>query len=140
MYLKLSQILFGVVVLNQYFYIMPKEVAEVSTETSVESKPMYSWSQSEKDSSKQKYGCEIMVENGTWEQVSTKDCPNDARIVTYEVDGEVRYDLTRSAKAVNIFDMYWDKFREGIKSIGYGNGRVSPKLWGYQAPKTKKKK
>jgi hypothetical protein len=119
---------------------MPKEVAEVSTETSVESKPMYSWSQSERDSSKQKYGCEIMVENGTWEQVSTKECPNDARIVTYEVDGEVRYDLTRSAKAVNIFDMYWDKFREGIKNIEYGNGRVSPKLWGYQAPKTKKKK
>ena len=119
---------------------MPKEVAEVSTETSVESNPMYSWSQSERDASKQKYGCEIMVENGTWEQVSTNECPNDARIVTYEVDGEVRYDLTRSAKAVNIFDMYWDKFRKGLKGIQYGNGRVSPKLWGYQAPKTKKKK
>jgi len=119
---------------------MPKEVAEVSTETSVESKPMYSWSQSEKDSSKQKYGCEIMVENGTWEQVSTKDCPNDARIVTYEVDGEVRYDLTRSAKAVNIFDMYWDKFREGIKKIEFGYGRYNPKLWGIEPKKEKKKK
>jgi hypothetical protein len=39
-----------------------------------------------------------MIENGTWEQVTTKECPNDARIVTYEVDGELRYDLTRSQK------------------------------------------
>ena len=119
---------------------MAKEAVEMSKEASVESNPMYSWTQSERDTAKQKYSCEIMIENGTWGQVSTKECPNDARIVTYEVDGEVRYDLTRSAKAVNIFDMYWDKFREGLKGIQYGNGRVSPKLWGYQAPKTKKKK
>lgn len=119
---------------------MAKNVAEVSSETRVQEKSMESWTLSEKENSKQKYGAEIMIENGTWEQVNTKDCPNDARIVTYEVDGETRYDLTRSAKAVNIFDMYWDKFREGIKDIQYGNGRISPKLWGYQAPKSKKKK
>lgn len=119
---------------------MAKEVAEVSTETSVESKPMYSWTQSERDSSKQKYGCEIMIENGTWGQVTTKECPNDARIVTYEVDGEIRYDLTRSQKAVNIFDMYWDKFREGIKKIEYGMGRHNPKLWGEVSKANKKKK
>jgi len=119
---------------------MSKKVAEVSTEASVEENLMYSWSQSEKESSRQIYGAEIMVENGTWEQVNTTDCPNDARIVTYEVDGEIRYDLTRSQKAVNIFDMYWDKFREGVKKIEYGKGRINPKLWGYQAPKSKKKK
>ena len=40
----------------------------------------------------------------------------------------------------NIFDMYWDKFREGLKSIDFGYGRVNPRLWGYQSPKTKKRK
>ena len=119
---------------------MNKEVTEVSTETSVEKKPMYSWTQSEKENSKKLYGCEIMIENGTLEQVKTKDCPNDARIVTYEVDGEIRYDLTRSQKAVNIFDMYYDKFGKGVKDIQYGEGRHNPKLWGIQAPKAKKKK
>ena len=119
---------------------MTKQVAEVSTQTSVENNPMYSWSASEKENSKQKYGVEIMIENGTWDQVTTKECPNDARIVKYEVDGELRYDLTRSQKAVNIFDMYWDKFRDGLKSIEYGMGRHNPKLWGAKPPQTKKKK
>ena len=119
---------------------MSKEVAEVPTKATVEENPMYSWSQSEKENSKKLYGVEIMIENGTWEQVNTSDCPNDARIVTYEVDGERRYDLTRSQKAVNIFDMYYDKFGQGIKNIEYGQGRINPKLWGYKAPQGKKKK
>jgi len=101
---------------------------------------MDSWTSIEKETSKTKYGCEILVENGTLEQVRTKDAPNDARIVTYEVDGEIRYDLTRASKQVNIFDMYWDKFREGIKKIDFGYGRISPKLWGYKAPDSKKRK
>ena len=119
---------------------MTKEVAEASLETPTEKKPMYSWRQSEKEKSKKKYGVDIMIENGTLEQVRTKDCPNDARIVTYVVDGETRYDLTRSAKAVSIFNMYWDKFRDGLKSIDYGMGTANPKLWGTPPPKTKKKK
>jgi len=119
---------------------MAKQVAEMSTETSTETKPMYSWTASEKENSRRKYGVEIMIENGTWGQVTTKECPNDARIVTYEVDGEIRYDLTRSQKAVNIFDMYWDKFREGIKKIEYGMGRHNPKLWEEVSKANKKKK
>jgi len=102
--------------------------------------PMSSWTTSEKENSRKKYGCEIMVENGTWGQVTTKECPNDARIITYIVDGEIRYDLTRSQKAVNIFDMYYDKFgKDSIKKIEYGMGRHNPKLWGVQSKTSKKK-
>jgi len=119
---------------------MTKEVAEVSTETTVEKKPMHSWSQSEKDNSKKLYGVEIMIENGTLEQVKTKECPNDAKIVVYEVENEIRYDLTRGQKVVNIFDMYYDKFKGGLKDIQFGEGRHNPKLWGVQPPKPKKKK
>ena len=85
------------------------------------------------------YGCEILVEDGTWEQVTTKDAPNDARIVKYVVDEKVCYDLTRGPKVSKIFDMYWDRYREGIKSINFGYGRVNPKLWG-EKPKEKKKR
>ena len=119
---------------------MSKNTTEVSEKTLVGENFMYNWSPTEKENSKRKYGCEILVENGTWEQVCTKDAPNDARIVKYEVDGEIYFDLTRSAKQVNVFDMYWDKFREGLKSIEYGHGRINPKLWGYQAPESKKRK
>ena len=121
-------------------FIMSRNTARVSEEAPVKEDLMYNWTPAEKENSKQKYGCEILVENGTWEQVCTKEAPNDARIVKYEVDGQICFDLTRANKQVDIFDMYWDKFREGIKSIEFGHGRISPKLWGYKSPEKKKRK
>jgi hypothetical protein len=108
--------------------------------TKNEEKFVESWTTSEKQNSKKKYGVEIMIDNGTWEQVNTKECPNDASIITYVVDGETRYDLTRGQKAVSIFNMYYDKFRNGMKSISYGKGTYNPKTWGIEPPKTKSKK
>ena len=49
-------------------------------------------------------------------------------------------DLTRSQKAVSIFNMYWDKFQDGLKAIEYGQGTYNPKLWGEVAKTSKKKK
>ena len=90
-----------------------------------------SWSSEELSNSKRKYGCEVIVDNGTIEQVMTKAAPRDAYIIKYQVDGEIRYDLTRSAKRVRIFDMYYDKFGAGaMLDIDFGYGQVLPKLWG----------
>jgi len=97
------------------------------------------WTKEERDTLKEKYGSEIIVENGSLEDVNTKKAPTDAYIIQYLHEDKVRYDLTRGTK-VTIFDMYWDKFKGGLKSINYGNGGVKPNLWGYQSPKPKGKK
>ena len=118
---------------------MTNKLGEAPKKLETTEESMDSWTASEKENSKKMYGVEIMIENGTWEQVNTKECPNDARIVKYVVDGQTSFDLTRSQKAVSIFNMYWDKFRDGLKSIDYGQGSYNPKLWG-EKPKTKNKK
>ena len=100
------------------------------------------WTPSEKESLKEQYGCEILIENGSLDEVSTTDAPSDAWVVTYEIDGTVHRDLTRGTR-VKLFDMYYDKFKMGIKIIDYGKGIIKPSLWGYQsatAPKKKKRK
>ena len=100
------------------------------------------WTPSEKESLKEQYGCEILIENGSLDEVSTSDAPSDAWIVTYELDGTVHRDLTRGTR-VKLFDMYYDKFKMGIKIIDYGKGTIKPALWGYNnstAPKKKKRK
>ncbi len=100
------------------------------------------WSKKEKDSSKETYGCEIVVENGKPSDVRTTDAPTDCFIVTYEFNEETHQDLTRGSR-VNVFDMYYDKFKKGLKSIDYGYGNIKPNLWGYQntqGPKKKKRK
>lgn len=108
--------------------------------SSEENNMMSAWSSDEKKTLNQKYGCEILVENGTYQEVSETRFPNDARIVKYFYEDKIRYDLTRSSKVSNIFDMYWDKFRDGLKSINFGFGKINPKLWQYQKPKEKKTK
>ena len=87
------------------------------------------------------YGCEILLEKTTIEEANDKSFPNDARLVWYVVDNVEYVDLTRCAKTVKLFDMYYDKYGPGsIKKIDFGYGSVSPKLWGYKAPAEKKKR
>ena len=97
------------------------------------------WTKEEKDTLKERYGSEIIIEDGSLEDVSTSNAPSDAYIIQYLYEDKVRFDLTRGTK-VTIFDMYWDKFKGGLKSINYGNGGVKPNLWGYSSHKPKGKK
>ena len=105
-----------------------------------EKKEVY-WTPTEKESLKETYGTEILIENGSLDEVMTTEAPSDAWIVTYEIDGTVHRDLTRGTR-VKLFDMYYDKFTK-VVSIEYGQGLIKPSLWGYSseaAPKKKKRK
>ena len=97
------------------------------------------WTPTEKENSKSQYGCEIILTNVSLQETKTGQAPTDAQIVAYEVDGQLRYDLTRGSQT-NLFDMYYDKFKQGLKDIQYGQGTVSPKLWGYRNKQAGKKK
>ncbi len=110
----------------------------IDTEKNTE-KPMDHWTPAEKETCKSRYGCDILVENGSYADVCTKEAPNDAYIVKYSVDDKICFDLTRGTR-VRLFDMYWDKFRENLKHIDFGYGRINPKLWGYKSPEKKKRK
>ena len=115
-------------------------MSNVKEEKKVEKRETY-WTPTEKESLKESYGTEILVENGSPADVQTKDAPTDASIVTYTVDGKEHQDLTRCAR-VKLFDMYYDKFTN-VKRIEYGQGTIKPSLWGYSreaAPKKKKRK
>jgi hypothetical protein len=87
------------------------------------------------------YGCEILLERTTVEKAKDPSLPNDAYLIWYIVDGEECIDLTRGAKRVNLFDMYYDKYGPGaVQKIDFGYGRVNPKVWGYKQPDKKKKR
>ena len=120
---------------------MTEEVA-TKEEKKLEPKPeakFEPWSKEEKETSKTKYACEILVSNGTLSDVYTSQAPNDAWVVKYTTDNKDCLDLSRGTKT-KLFDMYYDKFKTGLKSIEYGSGTVSPKLWGYQTTPSRKKK
>ena len=112
-------------------------MSTVKEEKKMEKKETF-WTPTEKESTKEQYGCEILVENGAPVEVTTKDAPTDASIVTYTVDGKEHQDLTRGSR-VKLFDMYYDKFTN-VKRIEYGQGTIKPSLWGYSSEATPKKK
>lgn len=120
---------------------MERKLAEkpkMADETKSESK--HSWTPQEKESLKSQYGCDILKQNCTLEEAKDKNVPNDAYIVTYEIDGVTYYDLTRSSKRSSIFDMYYDKLGPVLRNIDWGYGRMNPKLWGSSKPEKKKRK
>ncbi len=101
---------------------------------------MIEWTKEEKENLPPKYGCQILVENGTLDQVKDSSWPNDAYLIWYKIGEEIHMDLCRGTR-VRIFDLYYDKFGPGaIQKIDFGYGRMSPKLWGYKAPEKKKRK
>ena len=104
-----------------------------------EQKKVSIWTKEERDTLREKYGSEIIVENGSYEDVNTTQAPSDAYIIKYMHEDKIRFDLTRGTK-IKLFDMYWDKFKSGIQSIDYGSGTIKPNLWRYQTPKPSKKK
>lgn len=87
------------------------------------------------------YGCDVLLEKTTLQQLKDPSYPTDAYIVSYTVNGEDYLDLCRGGKRVNIFDFYYDKYGpDSVKSINWGYGRVSPRSWGYKSPEPKKKR
>ena len=111
----------------------------MTTTTENKKKKLSIWTTEELEKIRINYGTEIIIENDTYEKVSTKKAPSDAYIVEYTHKDKICYDLTRGSK-ITLFDMYWDKMKDNLKSINYGNGFIKPNLWGYQSPTTKKKK
>ena len=79
-------------------------MSAVKEEKKMETKETF-WTTTEKETSKELYGTEILVENGSLDEVMTTDAPSDAWVVTYEIDGTVHRDLTRGSR-VKLFDMY----------------------------------
>jgi hypothetical protein len=98
------------------------------------------WTPEEKTNLPARYGCQILVEKASSQQIKDPSFPSDTYIVTYTIDDNTYTDLCRGTR-VKVFDLYYDKFGSGvIQNIDFGYGRVNPKIWGYKAPEKKKRK
>jgi hypothetical protein len=71
----------------------------------------------------------IIRENCDLSLSQNNGLPNNAYLVTYIVNDNVNYDLVQSIKVVDIFDHYYDRYKEDLKDIKQSAGTVNPKLW-----------
>tara|TARA_B100001094_G_scaffold170341_1_gene164755 strand:- start:1761 stop:2123 length:363 start_codon:yes stop_codon:yes gene_type:complete len=118
---------------------MTEKVETEKKKSEQNTKPKSAWSIEEKKTIST-YGCQLLTENATKDQVEDKKVPSDAMIVTYKTEEKVHQDLCRGSK-VNIFDLYYDKFgKDSVVSIDWGHGTVHPHIWGYKAPEKKRRR
>lgn len=82
----------------------------------------------------------ILHENCSLELANDRSLPYTAYLVTYKIDGAICYDIVIPDKQIDIFDFYWDKYREGFKSFKQAEGRVNPRMWGINKNQDKKKR
>ena len=75
--------------------------------TETKHKKNRTWTDGEKESHKEQYGTQILIENGTIDECNTRNAPTDASIVHYVNNDRDCYDLTRGQRS-KIFDMYYD--------------------------------
>ena len=59
---------------------------------------------------------------------------------SYKVDGVEKYDLAMASKQVDLFDYYYDLYKENFVSMMQAEGRVAPNMWKDPAEKAKKPK
>ena len=84
----------------------------------------------------------ILFENCDPERADDRELPSNSFLVEYKVEegGASSYDIAAAAKQVEIFDHYYDKYNKGFVTMKQTEGRINPKLYGYEVPKNKKKK
>ena len=68
-----------------------------------------------------------------------KSLPRNAYLVTYACDDKLLHDVVMADGKVDIFDHYWDKYKEGLQSISYAEGNVKPHMWNENKKKPDKK-
>ena len=87
----------------------------------------------------------ILKENCDPKKDNNSTLPYNAYLVQYKIGDkeELRWDLTMAYKMSEIFDHYYDKYKNVLKIV-QSDGKVPPKLWRdpsqKEPPKGKKKK
>ena len=70
-----------------------------------------------------------------------KKLPKSSYLVTYVAEEKLSYDIVLADSRVEIFDHYYDKYKEGLQSIGWTMGTMNARTWtGLKTPPEKKVK
>ncbi len=71
----------------------------------------------------------ILYENCQLKDASDTSLPYTSYLVEYVKDGKVQYDVSVGDKKSELFDYYWDKYKQDLKKIDNTGGLVNPNRW-----------
>ena len=62
------------------------------------------------------------------DKATDRKLPSDSFLVSYKVEEKFNYDIVRGGSNVEIFDHYYDKYKN-VQSIDWTSGTVSPRTF-----------
>ena len=71
----------------------------------------------------------ILYENCQPKDALDKSLPYTSYLVEYLKDGKTHYDVSLGDKQAEVFDYYWDKYKQDLKKIDNTGGLVNPNRW-----------
>ena len=81
----------------------------------------------------------LIFEKCPREKGNDKKLPSDSFVVSYNDKEELKYDIVRASAQVDVFDAYYDKYKN-VKGIEWTKGIIHPKTYDGQTQKSTPKK
>ena len=81
----------------------------------------------------------LLFEKCTFDKANDKKLPSDSFVVSYNDKEELKYDIVRASAQVDVFDAYYDKYKN-VKGIAWTQGVVHPRTYDGQTKTTAPKK
>ena len=85
----------------------------------------------------------VLHEKCEKDKADDKKLPSDSFLVTYKVEEDLKYDVTRAGSQLELFDHYYDTYKN-VQGISWTKGIVSPRTYdgtnNPTPPKKRKKK
>jgi len=85
----------------------------------------------------------LIFEKCPRDKANDKKLPSDSFVVSYNDKDELKYDIVRASAQVDVFDAYYDKYKN-VKGIEWTKGIIHPKTYDGQTqvitPKKKAKR
>ena len=82
----------------------------------------------------------ILKQDCKKDEALDKTLPYTCFLIVYEVDGNEKYDLAMGSKQSEIFDYYYDLYKDGFVTMKQAEGRIAPNMWTDPTEKAKKPK
>ena len=81
----------------------------------------------------------LIFEKCPRDKADDKKLPSDSFVVSYNEKDELKYDIVRASAQVDVFDAYYDKYKN-VKGIEWTKGIIHPKTYDGQTQKSTPKK
>ena len=78
----------------------------------------------------------VLHEKCEKDKAEDKKLPSDSYLVTYKVEEDLKYDVTRAGSQLELFDHYYDTYKN-VQGIAWTKGIVRPRTFEGSTQQTK---